>query len=506
MSKRILRLLSFAVKEIIDVLQQPRLVLTLIVGPFLILLVFGMGFTGRNRPVEAIVVVPPEAQLPADIREQALRYEDFMPIHAVLKDRDEALVRLQAGEVDMVAVLPSETYGAFLSGRQIVIEILINEYDPVRVQWVHYVSGYMSSDLNRQLLSEAIRQGKVQASQLQGISVVLLDQLVLVGEAVEANDLELAKERVDEMLDLLDQETMALGLDEWTTSSVLPVPGLLVQQLLDLRTSLRELEDELRTLRQTLDEPDFDPAAILAQVKAARDAVSDMQAIADLLERIPVEVLVSPLKTEVENVSPYTPDFLGFYTPAVLALLLQHIAVSFGALTMVRERLLGAEELFRVAPIAPWEIITGKFVSYCMLTVSIGVVLSVLIVAALHVPLLGSVFNYLLVLSLVTVASLGWGFVISLLSSSEIQSVQLSMLVLIASVFFGGFFLPLAGLRPAVHAVSYALPVTYGIQALREIMLAGRAPGADTLLPLAGLGLGFYVVSMLIYAWQNKRE
>jgi ABC-2 type transport system permease protein len=80
------------------------------------------------------------------------------------------------------------------------------------------------------------------------------------------------------------------------------------------------------------------------------------------------------------------------------------------------------------------------------------------------------------------------------------------MLVLIASVFFGGFFLPLAGLLPAVHAVSYALPVTYGIQALREIMLAGRTPGAGTLLPLAGLGLGFYVVSILVYAWQNKRE
>jgi hypothetical protein len=48
--------------------------------------------------------------------------------------------------------------------------------------------------------------------------------------------------------------------------------------------------------------------------------------------------------------------------------------------------------------------------------------------------------------------------------------------------------------------------VTYGVKALREIMLAGRGPGADTLLPLAGMSLGFYVVSVLIYTWQNKRS
>jgi ABC-2 type transport system permease protein len=84
--------------------------------------------------------------------------------------------------------------------------------------------------------------------------------------------------------------------------------------------------------------------------------------------------------------------------------------------------------------------------------------------------------------------------------------VQFSMLILIASVFFSGFFLSLSSLLPAVHFVSFALPVTYGIQALRDIMLAGRAPGLGTLLPLAGLGLGFYAACILLYTWQSKRE
>jgi ABC-2 type transport system permease protein len=124
----------------------------------------------------------------------------------------------------------------------------------------------------------------------------------------------------------------------------------------------------------------------------------------------------------------------------------------------------------------------------------------------MRVPLLGSVLYLILVLILVAVAGLGWGLFVSVLSRRESQAVQFSMLILLASVFFGGFFLPLSGLLPAVHFVSYALPVTYGVQALREIMLAGRVPGADLLLPLVGMSVGFYAVCVLIYSWQHKRE
>ncbi len=190
----------------------------------------------------------------------------------------------------------------------------------------------------------------------------------------------------------------------------------------------------------------------------------------------------------------------------MLALLLQHIAVTFSSLSLVRERLLGAEEVFRVAPITPWEIITGKYMSYSLLNLTIAGVLSFLIVFLMGVPFLGSLVYFILVLILLTVASLGWGFFISLFSNRESQSVQLSMLILIASVFFSGFFLPIFGLQPAVRVISFVLPVTYGIQALQSIMLAGRAPAWGTLSPLAGLGLGFYVVCTLLYSWQHKKE
>ena len=43
-----IRTLGFFTKEIVGVLRQPRLIASLVLGPFLILLLFGLGFRGGH--------------------------------------------------------------------------------------------------------------------------------------------------------------------------------------------------------------------------------------------------------------------------------------------------------------------------------------------------------------------------------------------------------------------------------------------------------------------------
>ncbi len=50
------------------------------------------------------------------------------------------------------------------------------------------------------------------------------------------------------------------------------------------------------------------------------------------------------------------------------------------------------------------------------------------------------------------------------------------MILLLAAVFFSGFFLPLDDLLAPVQLVAYGLPVTYGISGLQEVMLRGNTP------------------------------
>ena len=60
-----------------------------------------------------------------------------------------------------------------------------------------------------------------------------------------------------------------------------------------------------------------------------------------------------------------------------------------------------------------------------------------------------------------------------MLSDSERQAVQLSLLLLLASVFFSGFVLSIDEFTPAVRAFANLLPVTHGIQLIQDLMLRG---------------------------------
>jgi len=69
--------------------------------------------------------------------------------------------------------------------------------------------------------------------------------------------------------------------------------------------------------------------------------------------------------------------------------------------------------------------------------------------------------------------SLGIGFAISIVSQTDSQAVQYSMIILLASVFFSGFIMSLDMLLPPVRVISWLLPTTYGTLLLRDIALRG---------------------------------
>jgi ABC-2 type transport system permease protein len=178
-------------------------------------------------------------------------------------------------------------------------------------------------------------------------------------------------------------------------------------------------------------------------------------------------------------------------------LLLQHIAVSLASLSMVRDRLLGAMEIYRVAPVRPHEIILGKTLSYGLLLGVVGAALVFLVNRLLGVPVLGNPWWAAVTLGLLLFSSLGLGFFVAGLAETETQAVQLAMLVLLASIFFGGFFLALDTLWAPIRAISYLLPVTMGSLDLRDVMLRGSVPDVTSLAALGIIGVVCYGIASL---------
>ena len=79
---------------------------------------------------------------------------------------------------------------------------------------------------------------------------------------------------------------------------------------------------------------------------------------------------------------------------------------------------------------------------------------------------------------------------ISIVSQTDSQAVQYSMIVLLASVFFSGFILSLDMLWEPVRVISWLLPTTYGTLLLRDIALSGSDPNWLLLGGLIAIGVG----------------
>jgi ABC-2 type transport system permease protein len=209
------------------------------------------------------------------------------------------------------------------------------------------------------------------------------------------------------------------------------------------------------------------------------------------------QVIASPTRAEPRNLAPINPNVVAFFAPAVLALVLQHMGVTLTALSLVRERLSGAMDIFRVAPVRALEILIGKYLAFAFFNLSIAAMLAFLLVGVLHVPMLSSPGDVALVVVLLSFASLGLGLLISTIVDSERQAVQLSMLVLLASVFFSGFVLPLDQFITPLRIAAYSLPVTHGIQLLQDLMLRGATNQGWELLVLGGIGVALFLLTSL---------
>jgi len=208
-------------------------------------------------------------------------------------------------------------------------------------------------------------------------------------------------------------------------------------------------------------------------------------------DQIPPGVVAAPTHAELVNIAPVVPTVVAFFGPAVLALILQHMAVTLIALSVVRDRTSGVIEVFRVSPVSAWEIVAGKILGFAFLCAAIAFASLALLVLGLGVPMLGSAAALTGVVALLIVASLGLGLLISIISDSERQAVQLSLLVLLASVFFSGFVLPISEFNGPVRAGAYLIPVTSGISLIQDVMLLGeiREPWQAMLLAAISLVL-----------------
>ena len=494
MFKGIIRLLAFFAKELAEVRRQPRLVLSLVLGPFLILALFGLGYSGEQPQLRTIVVVPPGSEEDQRVRTLAENLGPAFQVLDITSNLDDARARLARGETDIVEIMPPDIDQIFGRSQQSPISVLYNEIDPLQEQWIQYLTYVQVKELNSALLVNVASSSQEQAGNMTTYIEDARTQLQTIQAGLRIAGGAQTRTAIQRL-----RSNSGLIL----ASMVLAGGGTQNQQA---QQEVQEIQDELAALEAALESGQIQEQE--QRIQSINSKLAEVESVANQIETVPPEVLVSPLVSQPENIAQtnYKPSYITFYSPGVVALLLQHMAVTLGALSLVRENLLGSVEIFRVAPVGSMQIILGKYLGYTLFAGLIAALLTLGLYYGLGVPFVGNPYWYALSVLLLTWAALGLGFLISAVSRSESQAVQLSMIALLGSVFFSGFFLPLENFIPYVRGVAYALPVTHGVQAFQNIMLRGNLPSNETIAWLSGIALVCFVLAWQLWRRNLKRR
>jgi ABC-2 type transport system permease protein len=386
----LIRVSAFLGKEIHLILRQPMLVLTLVLGPFLILLLFGLGFRNDPQALRTLFVVPQtESGFAQQLQEYVTTLGPQLIFMGVTDDQAQAIARLRKREVDVVAVIPGNAYELIRHSQPVTIELNHYEIDPFQVEYINIFGRVYADEINRRVLRTITREGQQNTIPMHASLNATRKTITDMRQALAVND----QVQVAQYEQKLERDVSTMSLAVGVT---LGLADSVQQAMGDNSPDTKAISDLLANIREDThsrnepNSPNPDRLAAEERLDKIEADFSKLEALLGEFQNIDADVLVRPFRSEAKSVATVEIRPSDFFAPAVIALLLQHLAVTFAALSIVREQRDGTLELFRVSPVSAFETLLGKYLSYLFFAGVLAAILTLFVVYGLRVPLLGN--------------------------------------------------------------------------------------------------------------------
>ncbi|MCC8039390.1 MAG: ABC transporter permease [Bacteroidales bacterium] len=197
----------------------------------------------------------------------------------------------------------------------------------------------------------------------------------------------------------------------------------------------------------------------------------------------------------------YNPQLKSGYNfvPGIMGMLFLLVCALMTAVAIVREKETGTMELLLVSPARPWQIIVSKMVPFFALS-CVDLALVLLIARyALEVPMTAGISPIVLVTLLYVALSLGFGLLVSTISSNQVMAMLIcGMVMILPVIMLSGLLFPIDNLPVVLKQLSAIVPARWYISAMRKLMIQGLSL-SDVVLEvaiLAGTTLLIFTVAM----------
>lgn len=181
--------------------------------------------------------------------------------------------------------------------------------------------------------------------------------------------------------------------------------------------------------------------------------------------------------------------------PVLIGLFIFFFVFLLAGVSFLRERTSGTLERLLSTPIRRWEIVAGYISGFGLFAVLQAALIAYFSIEILDMRMVGSIWYVMLIAFLLALTALTLGTLLSAYANNEFQMFQFIPLVIVPQVFFSGLF-NLDTMSDWLQRFSDVMPLTYGAEALRNIMIRGK--GWEEIAFDVYVLLGFSFVFMLL--------
>lgn len=246
---------------------------------------------------------------------------------------------------------------------------------------------------------------------------------------------------------------------------------------------------------------------VLVDAAQARELALLMPALEQGLVAVERELRdIEPLfELMVEDVQSRSQRYIDFLVPGLLAFSLLQLSIAGSGYNIVEFRRKGILKRLFVTPLQPRDFILGLVVSRTLICLAqVGVLLSIA-VFYLNVPIVGDPVSLFLTVLLGTAIFLCLGFCVGSLAKSQQTVTTLGNLVVFPQIFLAGVFFPIDTLPALIQPLAALLPLSFVVNALREIIVDG-APLPALVSDVAGMAVWLLVglfLAVRLFSWKD---
>ncbi len=196
-------------------------------------------------------------------------------------------------------------------------------------------------------------------------------------------------------------------------------------------------------------------------------------------------------------------NVLDYIAPALLATLAVFFSFLLTGISFLRERSQGTMERLLASPVSRLDIVFGYLLGFFIFALTQTLIILFFTVYVLEVNYQGDLWQILVFQVVVISGAVTMGIFTSTFARNEFQMVQFIPLIIVPQVFLCGVIWPVEQMPDYLQWLAAALPLTYAVDGLRDIMLSGQSL-LDVGLELSVL-IGFTVLMSILAALTLRR-